>query len=64
MDTALRPASPANTNVAPEASDPWREHCLQMAYSTEALAEWCDDAEMSRAYRDLAAKWKVRAAWG
>lgn len=45
-----------------EPPDPWREHCLQMAYSTEALAEWCDDAEMTRAYRDLAAKWKTRAA--
>jgi hypothetical protein len=62
MNTALRPTQPANTNVAPEADDPWREHCLQMAYSTEAMADWCDDAEMSSAYLALAAKWKTRAA--
>lgn len=60
MDTALRPAIAANSN-APEPQDAWREHCLQMAYSTEALAQWCDEAEMMGAYLDLAAKWKAKA---
>lgn len=60
MDTALRPAIPANSN-APEPLDAWRDHCLQMAYSTEALAQWCDDSEMMEVYLDLAARWKAKA---
>lgn len=62
MDAALRPATPpANSNDAPELPDGWRDHCLQMAHSTEALAQWCEDAEMMHAYLQLAAKWKTKA---
>ncbi|HKR89186.1 MAG TPA: hypothetical protein VJS38_13525 [Phenylobacterium sp.] len=61
MDTALRPVTPANANEPPEPQAAWREHCLQMAYSTEALAHWCDEAEMMNAYLELAAKWKAKA---
>jgi len=61
MDSALRPATPANSNLEPELQDAWRDHCLQMAYSTETLAHWCDDAEMMSAYLDLAALWKMKA---
>jgi hypothetical protein len=62
MDTALRAATPANSNVESEPLDGWRDHCLQMAASTEALANWCEDAEMMNAYLDLARMWETKAA--
>lgn len=63
MDTAaLHPAPPANANDTPELQDSWRDHCLRMAHSTEALAKWCDEPEMLDAYLSLAAQWKAKAA--
>jgi hypothetical protein len=63
MDPAARAATPpANSNDAPQMQAAWRDHCLQMAHATEALAHWCDEAEMAAAYLRLAATWKARAA--
>jgi hypothetical protein len=38
-------------------SDVWKTHCRHMAEATHALADWCDDVEMLRAYLELAAAW-------
>lgn len=39
----------------------WRAHCHRMAEATHALADWCESAEMMRAYLDLAARWLALA---
>lgn len=35
----------------------WADYCRSMAEMSYALAEWCEDAEMSAGYIALAAKW-------
>jgi hypothetical protein len=62
MDSAAPHTAAANSNVEPEADKAWRDHCLQMAPSTEALAHWCDDAGVMNAYLELARKWEAKAA--
>ena len=42
----------------------WVAHCQRMAEATYAIADWCEDLEMMRAYLDLAAKWTRLAGRG
>jgi hypothetical protein len=63
METAVHPKSPsANDNDEAELQRAWRDHCLYMAHATEALAHWCGNEAMMKAYLDLAAEWTRQAA--
>jgi hypothetical protein len=42
----------------------WHAHCHRMAEATYAIADWCEDPDMMRAYLDLAAKWTRMAGRG
>jgi len=43
--------------IAEERERLWRAHCFRMAEATQAVADWCEDLDMLRAYIELAARW-------